>query len=285
MTHLNGSLEMPANPSERSLDQTLDLLQPDLAVFAHHRSIRFFLRKPLAPGDLDRIIEAGRRAPTDAQGHMYSFIRITDGTLRDELATLCANQQHIRDAAEFFICCLDVHRLRRFVEFRGGNFAMRERISLIYGTSDATMVAQNMQIAAEMLGYGTCYIGAVQNNTDKIARMLALPSGVLPLYGFCVGIPDPEKLPRVKPRVPRRLTFFDNRYGAGLDGVNSNNNEFSDEDLQSAYDAMGEKRDWYEAVERYFVSGGTMEAREPIMARAWAQQGLTPAEWNADRAD
>ena len=24
------------------------------------------------------IIEAGRRAPTDAQGHMYSFIRITD---------------------------------------------------------------------------------------------------------------------------------------------------------------------------------------------------------------
>ena len=280
MTHLNGSTDLSATPSARSLDQALDLLQPDLAVFAHHRSIRFFLREPLAPGDLDRIIEAGRRAPTDAQGHMYSFIRISDGTLRDELATLCADQQHIRDAAEFFICCLDVHRLRRLVEFRGGDFAMRERISLIYGTSDATMVAQNMQIAAEMLGYGTCYIGAVQNNTDKIAQKLALPAGVLPLYGLCLGVADPDKLPRVKPRVPRSLTFFDNRYGAGLD-----RNQFTDENLQSAYDAMDGKRDWYEAVERYFASGGTMEAREPIMARAWDQQGLSPEEWNADRAD
>ena len=278
MTHLNGSTDLSANSSARALDEALDLLQPELAVFAEHRSIRFFLRQPLAAGDLDRIVEAGRRAPTDAQGHMYSFIRIPDATLRDEIATLCANQQHIRDAAEFFICCLDVHRLRRLVEFRGGDFAMRERISLIYGTSDTTMVAQNMQIAAEMLGYGTCYIGAVQNNTDKIARKLALPSGVLPLYGFCIGVPDPEQLPRPKPRLPRRLAFFDNRYGAGLAGTNGHEDEFSDADLQSAYDAMGDKRDWYEAVERYFAAGGTMEQREPIMARAWEQQALTPKE-------
>ncbi len=271
MTHVNGTSK-PSASSAPTLDQSLDLLRPDLAVFAEHCSIRFFLREPLAPGDFDRIVEAGRRAPTDAQGHMYSFVRITDEALRDELATLCANQQHIRDAAEFFICCLDVHRLRRLVEFRGGNFAMRERISLIYGTSDTTMVAQNMQIAAEMLGYGSCYIGAVQNNTDKIARKLALPSGVLPLYGFCIGVRDPAKLPRLKPRLPRRLAFFDNRYGTGL----GDGDDFDDADLHSAYDAMGEQRDWYEAVERYFASGGTMAQREPIMARAWAQQALSP---------
>ena len=55
---------------------------PALGVFAEHRSIRYFLRDPLAPGDLDLIVEAGRRAPTDAQGHMYAFIRITTAELQ-----------------------------------------------------------------------------------------------------------------------------------------------------------------------------------------------------------
>ena len=88
---------------------------PELAVFANHRSIRFFKPDALAPGHTQLIIEAGRRAPTDAQGHMYSFIRITDPSLRDEIATLCADQQHIRDCAEFFVCCLDVFRDRKSV--------------------------------------------------------------------------------------------------------------------------------------------------------------------------
>ena len=28
----------------------------------------------------------------------------------------------------------------------------------------------------------------------------------------------------------------------------------------------------------YFVTGGTMHKREPVMARAWEQQGLAPEE-------
>jgi FMN reductase (NADPH) len=239
---------------------------PSLQAFAEHRSIRYFLPQPLAPGDLDLIVEAGRRAPTDAQGHMYTFVRITDPTLRDHLATLCADQQHIREAAEFFVACLDVHRLRLLLELRGGEWGMEERIALIYGTSDATMVAQNMVVAAETLGYGTCYIGAVQNNTDRIAQDLGLPPGVLPLYGLCIGVPDPESLPPLHPRIPRALCFVDNRYPPG----------FAAAELERAYTAMSPKRDWYAGVAAYFATGGTMQKREQVMARAWRQQGLEP---------
>ena len=49
-----------------------------LSVFGRHRSIRFFESEPLADGHLDLIMEAGRRAPTDAGGHMYSVVRISD---------------------------------------------------------------------------------------------------------------------------------------------------------------------------------------------------------------
>ncbi len=239
---------------------------PELHVFGEHRSIRYYLPQPLAPGHLDLIVEAGRRAPTDAQGHMYAFVRITDPALRDHLATLCANQQHIRDAAEFFVACLDVHRLRLLVEQRGGVWGMQERIALIYGATDTTMVAQNMLLAAETLGYGTCYIGAVQNHTGQIARELALPVGVLPLFGLCIGVIDPDRLPPLRPRIPRDLCFFDNQYP----------HAYSQADLESAYAAMSAKRDWYESVAAYFAAGGTMQRREPVMAQAWQQQGLEP---------
>jgi FMN reductase (NADPH) len=234
--------------------------------FAEHRSIRYFLHAPLAAGDLDLIVEAGRRAPTDAQGHMYTFLHITDSHLRNQLATLCADQQHIRDAAEFFVVCLDVHRLRLLIEHRGGDWGMEARIALIYGTSDATMVAQNMVVAAETLGYGTCYIGAVQNNTDVIARDLGLPGGVLPLFGLCIGVIDPASRPPLRPRMPRELCFFDNRYPQ----------DFTPDDLERAFTAMSVKRDWYESIGAYFARSGTMERREPVMRRAWAQQDLEP---------
>jgi hypothetical protein len=184
------------------------------------------------------------------------------------MATLCNNQQQIRDAAEFFMVCLDLFRLRRLIEHRAGTWGMEARIGLLYGACDATMVAQNMVVAAEALGYGTCYIGAVQNNTDVIARELALPPGVLPLYGLCIGVIDPAQVPPLRPRIPRDLCFFDDRYPE----------EFSGEELESAYAAMSVKRDWFESLSTYFAAGGTMARREPIMARAWRQQGLEPRD-------
>ena len=39
---------------------------------------------------------------------------------------------------------------------------------------------------------------------------------------------------------------------------------------------MSPKRDWYASVEAYFAAGGTMQKREPVMARAWRQQQLEP---------
>jgi len=247
------------------------LLPASLRVFAEHRSIRYYLPEPLKPGDLDLIIAAAMRAPTDAQGHMYTFVRITDAALRDRLATLCANQQHIRAAAEFFVVCLDVHRLRLLIEHRGGDFTMQARISLIYGATDATMAAQNMVVAAELLGYGACYIGAVQNNTDVIARELGLPPGVLPLYGLCIGVIDPAHVPPIRPRIPRELCFVENRYP----------DHFSAAELESAYAAMSVKRDWFESIGAYFSGDGTMAHREPVMARAWRQQGLEPKHGEA----
>ena len=238
-----------------------------LEVFRQHRTVRHYLFEPLVPGHLDAIVEAGRRAPTDASGQMYAVLRITDRALRGRLAALCGRQPQILDAAEFLVVCLDVHRLRILLERRGGRRGIGPRTALIYGATDATMVAQNMVVAAEALGYGTCYIGALQEHTDDAARELALPEGVLPLYGLCIGVPDPERVPSaIRPRIPASLTFREDRY-----------REPSPEELDAAFAAMSASRDWYEDLARFFGEGGVMAAREAVMARAWRQQRLDPA--------
>ncbi len=242
-----------------------------LSVFWRRRTIRHFLPHPIPQEHLDLILRAAQRAPTDATAQMYTLIRITDRDLRDRLATLAGDQEHIRQCAEFFIVCLDIYRLRRLVEHRGGVFEMGNRLAIVFGTLDAGLAAENLAIAAEMLGYGTCFIGGVQNAVDEIARLLHLPAGVLPVCGLCVGIPDPDRVPREpRPRLPRALVVHENTY-----------RDYTDEDLEAAYTAMApitRTRDWYTTLERYFTKGGVMSKRESIMARAWEQQGLVPGD-------
>ena len=244
-------------------------LHPVFDVFENHRTTRKFSSEPILPEHLDAIIEAGRRAPTDASAQMGTFMRITDPGLRLRLAKLAGEQQHILDGAEFFVVCLDMYRLRCLVEHRGGAYAMGPLISLLFGITDAILVAQNMVIAAEALGYATCYIGGVQNNADQIAVELKLPGGVLPVVGLVMGVPAPGEAEKPKrPRIPRQAVFMENTY-----------QEMTPELLDACYQAMASYHpsgDWYNALKLYFTVDGSMPRREAVLRRALAQQRLLP---------
>jgi FMN reductase (NADPH) len=239
----------------------MTLRHPVLDLFENRRTIRSYKREPLAEGDLERIIDAGRRAPTGALGQIYSVIRITDAQLRTHLSKLSGNQQHIRDAAEFFVFCLDVYRAQRLIEHRGGIFGTGPRVTVHYGAMDALLVAANMVTAAEALGYGTCYIGAVLNHLDKVVCALQLPKGVLPIVGLTIGVPDPEQPSPRKPRLPRQLTFFENAYS-----------DPTPADLDAAYEAMGAA--WFDTLCRFFGRDGRLGQREKVWMRALVQQGF-----------
>lgn len=236
-------------------------LHPMLNVYANRRTIRKFTSRPLDEGDLDRIIEAGRRAPSGGSAQIYSVIRITDVDLRHRLAALAGDQQHIRDAAECFIFCLDVHRVRRLLEHRGGTYSAHSRVTVHYGTMDGLLPAANMATAAEALGYGTCFIGAILNHLDAVARELQLPRGVVPLVGLVIGVTDTAHDPPQKPRLPRHAVFHENVY-----------REPAPSDLDAAYRAMGDQ--WFATLRRYFGPGGTFTRRERVWLRTLAQQGM-----------
>ena len=78
---------------------------------------------------------------------------------------------------------------------------------------DAALVAQNLVIAAESMGIGAVYIGAIRNDPEKVTRLLKLPHLVVPLFGLCLGYPDQN--PDIKPRLPVDTVLHTNQYDSG----------------------------------------------------------------------
>jgi nitroreductase len=236
-------------------------LNPVLDLFSTRKTKRKYRREPLADGDLEKILDAGQRAPTGASGQLYSVIRITDPDLREGLRAIAGGQSQIRDAAEFLVFCIDLYRAEALITQRGGSFDPGPRVAVHYATMDTMLLAANVATAAEALGYGTCYIGGVLNQTEVVADMLNLPAGVVPIVGLVIGVPEGDGASSPTPRLPGRLVYHENAYQT-----------LDEADVESAFQAMGER--WGNTLERFFGPDGRLAAREGPWVRALAQQAL-----------
>ncbi len=235
-------------------------------LYQRRASVRKFKPEPLREGDLDKLLLAAQRAPTDATAQMYSLLRISDPALRREISSHSGQNPHIETCAEFFLVLADVHRLQKLVEHRGGAFGRWPRTALHFAITDAVLAGSALATMAESLGYGIVWIGGVLNGIREIVRLCKLPQGVVPVAGLCVGVPDESPAPR--PRLSRELVVHENHYRA-----------YSPEELEQAYADMApitRSGDWYRVLERYFAQGGTMEQRERTYQVLTAQQGFEP---------
>ena len=87
-------------------------------------------------------------------------------------------------------------------------------VVLLHGwAADALIAAQNVVVAAESLGLGSCYIGDVLENRERMRDLLHLPHGVFPAAMVVVGWPTEKALARRKPaRFEREYVVFENAY-------------------------------------------------------------------------
>ncbi len=78
---------------------------------------------------------------------------------------------------------------------------------------DASLAAERMVCAAEHFGLGICYIGGLRNHVRELADLLDLPQRTFPLFGLCLGYPDPSKPAEIKPRLAQQNVWFKEKYG------------------------------------------------------------------------
>jgi nitroreductase len=171
-----------------------------------HKSIRAYTDQPIKSEILDEILAAAQQAPSSSFLQAASVIRITDKALRVQIMQLSADQPYIANASEFLLFCADFNRHKQVVPDAKTGFVEQ----LLIGATDAAMMGQNALVAAESLGLGGVYIGAVRNNPAEVSTLLGLPELVIPLFGLCLGYPAQD--PQVKPRLPRALVVHENCY-------------------------------------------------------------------------
>jgi FMN reductase (NADPH) len=252
--------------------EPLSRMEPVLEVFERHRTVRNYTAEKIPQADIARICAGGRRAPSDATGFMYTIIRVRDHAKRVEIERLSGSNPHIIAASDLFVVCLDFHRQAKLLRHLGATPAPLGIWSVLFGVTDAILVAQNMALAAEALRYGTGFIGGVQKDAAGIARVLGCPKGVFPVVGLTMGVieryPDPRK------RLPLKATFHEDTY-----------HDLSEAELAQCFETMRSttgKFDWSASIKRYFAEGGEMHQREPTIRRGLTEQGLLNNEAEGD---
>ena len=202
---------LPASPAPES---ALPVLEHLLA----HRSVRHFTDAPLAAGTLETLVAAAQSAASSSNLQTWSVVAVTDPQRKAHLAQWAAAQAHIRQVPLFLVWLADLSRLERVARERGAQAgATRYFEMFLTAAIDATLAAQNAVLAAEAMGLGTVYIGAIRNRPEEVAAELKLPPLVFPVFGLCVGHPDPAQPAGVKPRLAQTAIVHREQYDAGAE--------------------------------------------------------------------
>ena len=175
-----------------------------------HRSIRKFKDKAIPEEILETILTSAQCAATSNFVQAYTIIRVDNQQNRQAIAKISGSQQWIIDAPVFLVFLADLNRLEAACRKHGKEMADGYMEQFIVATVDTALIGQNTLLAAESMGLGGVFIGAIRNNPKKICDMLNLPENTYPVFGMCLGYPDDQ--PPMKPRLPLEGIFMKETY-------------------------------------------------------------------------
>lgn len=178
-----------------------------IRLIKNHRSIRKYTDKEIDRSILEEVVRAGQAASSSSYVQAYSVVRVKAEDKRQKLYEWTGQQKNVLSAPEFLIFCADLNKIAKQA---GSHMNYSYTEWLLIASVDVSLVAQNVMIAAESLGLGGVYVGAIRNEIEKVSTMLELPEGVMPIFGMCLGWPDQN--PDCKPRMPLDLVMFDEVY-------------------------------------------------------------------------
>lgn len=176
------------------------------------RSIRRYEREDIPAESLDFIYEAIRNTPTSYNGQQFSVIDVDDQSVKEKIYEL-TGQKQVKTCRHFFLFCADYNKITEIAEAKSielPGFPLTAD-GVIVGVVDATLAMMNALTAAEACGLGTCPIGYARTAApDAVARLMKLPPKVFVVCGLAIGVP--REMPDIKPKQPKELMIFKNRY-------------------------------------------------------------------------
>ncbi|MCP2098537.1 Nitroreductase [Actinosynnema pretiosum] len=184
-----------------------------------HRSVRAFLPEPLPEGALETMVAAAQSASTSSNLHHWSVVAVTAPELKARLTEFTRSRlsgttyRFVDEAPVVLLWVADNSRNHAITEERGEVAASLEYLdSFTTATIDTAIAAQNAVVAAEAIGLGAVYLGAMRNRAEELADLIGLPDHSYVAFGLAVGVPDPERAGGIRPRPPQRVVLHHDRY-------------------------------------------------------------------------
>lgn len=142
------------------------------------RTIRTFTGKKIQKSDLEKIVDAGRVAPSAVNRQMWDFIVITEKEILDDIS------HHF-------------HSGRKYETSEDGKCDGCSAIIAVvmdesneYWIEDGAAATENMLLAARGLGYGSCWIeGQVRPYEKHFKELLGIPKERRILLMIALGEP------------------------------------------------------------------------------------------------
>lgn len=164
------------------------------------KSIRVFTEKEISNDDKQAILLSAVNAPSPGNQQLYKIIDITDQKIKEELSILCDNQPFIAKGKLVLVFCADFRKWLDAFSYADADPRKVGMGDMILAMQDSIIAAQNAVTAAWALGIGSCYIGDVLENKEKMVELLKLPKYVLPSTVVVFGYPSKQQQEREKPK-------------------------------------------------------------------------------------
>lgn len=171
-----------------------------IRALSERKSVRIFNDKPIDEPIKQALFQAALQAPTAGNQTLYTILDITQPARKEKLAELCDHQSFIADAPLVLVFLADCQRW--YDIFTVAECAPRHPGAgdLLLATADAVIAAQNVVVAAESFGLGSCYIGDVLEHCEAMRELLCLPNWVVPAAMLVIGYPTLQQTARKKPQ-------------------------------------------------------------------------------------
>ena len=142
----------------------------------NRRSIRKYKSGQIPRGTIDKLIEAGRLAPTAANKQRFKLVIVDDTDTKEKLAIACNDQMFVGTASSVIAGTVDQ--------------------DWKWNQVDLAIVFEHIVLEAFELGLGTCWIGAF--NEEEVKKILNVPRNIRVVALLTLGYPDesPESRPR-----------------------------------------------------------------------------------------
>jgi len=196
-------------------------------------SIRKWKPIPVEKEKIEKVLEAGRRAPSWGNSQPWRFIVVQDKAKKAGLAKAAGGQAVVRDAPAVIVCCCSIEDFSRKMQRQSlkelmdvgalnwtdeildnvvlesdlfAPYRLGEQAMAIKAGEQIMIAIAYMTVEAVNQGLGTCWVGAM--SPKDAGQVMSLPDNLFVHDLIPIGYPDEDPKPRPRKSIDK-IAFWE----------------------------------------------------------------------------